>query len=98
MYIASVDSGYQVHVPITLSGKKYVLNKQVSKYVLMALVYFHWLRICDNMLALCAFSIARPLNCQTMFRRVLTIITCMVHPGSCMAMKCHIRPGSDVVL
>ena len=25
-----------MHAPITLSGKKYVLNKQVSKYVVMA--------------------------------------------------------------
>ena len=39
----TVNSGYQVHVPIALSGKKYVLNKmyvlnkQVSKYGVMAL-------------------------------------------------------------
>ena len=37
----TVNSGYKVHVPITLSGKKYalnkvyVLNKQVSKYMVM---------------------------------------------------------------
>ena len=37
----TVNSGYQMHVPITLSGKKYalnkvhMLNKQVSKYVVM---------------------------------------------------------------
>ena len=31
----TVDSGYQAHAPITLSGKKYALNKQVSKYVVM---------------------------------------------------------------
>ena len=37
----TVDSGYYANAPITLSGKKYVfnrmymLNKQVSKYVVM---------------------------------------------------------------
>ena len=32
---ATVESGYQAYAPITLSGKKYVFNKQVSKYVVM---------------------------------------------------------------
>ena len=37
----TIDLGYQAYAPITLSGKKYalykvyVLNKQVSKYVVM---------------------------------------------------------------
>ena len=37
----TINSSYQAHVPITLSGKKYAvnkvyaLNKQVSKYVVM---------------------------------------------------------------
>ena len=32
---ATVNSGYQAHAPITLSGKKYALNKQVSKHMVM---------------------------------------------------------------
>ena len=41
MIMHTVDSGYLAHAPITLSGKKYVLNKvyvlnkQISKYVVM---------------------------------------------------------------
>ena len=40
--VSTINSGYQVHAPITQSGKKYalnnvyVLNKQVSKCVVMA--------------------------------------------------------------
>ena len=32
---SKLNSGYQAHVPITLNGKKYALNKQVSNYVVM---------------------------------------------------------------
>ena len=75
----TVNSGYQAHAPITLSGKKYALdkvyalNKQVSKYVVMA--FFS-----DNtsilsfvvtgygcmltMHVLRAFSVTRPLNAR----------------------------------
>ena len=68
----------QVHAPIALSGKKYALkkvqelNKQVSKYVEMAffssklttvaLVLTGYGFMLLRMHALCAFSIARPLN------------------------------------
>ena len=64
-----------MHAPITLSGKKYavqkvyVLNKQVSKYVIMtffsrkySFTCTYWLWICVTMCAFCVFSIPRPLN------------------------------------
>ena len=72
--VSTINSRYQVHAPITLSGKKYalnnvyVLNKQVSKCVVMAFfsnntVYFHlYLLVMD----LCCFVhlafVTRPLN------------------------------------
>ena len=64
-----VDSGYQAHPPITLSCKRYelnnvyVLNKQVSKYMVMALfsskiVYFHlYLLVMDLHYHACALHI-----------------------------------------
>ena len=87
-----------MYVPITLSDKKYAinkvyaLNKQVSKYVVMPCfsnntsILSFVLTGYVTMHALRAFSITRPLNARL----------CKAWPEHCMVLKSHVQ-GSDFV-
>ena len=101
----TVDSGYQVHAPITLSGKEcvlnkvYVLNKQVFKYMVVALfsgkdnyafTCTYWLWICVTIHAICTFSIARSLNARLHQQGSQGFNNKnMVRPKCCMVLKSY---------